>query len=187
MTIEHVVPQSVNPSATSSYDNVLLACRYCNRSRGVALSRPEHRLLDPSIDAWADHFEFVGNELRFLPGDSDAEYTWKTYDLDDPLKVGQRTWRDKHAQELCDVLTTAPARLAALEALAGEPGRSPAEREELLDAAAGIQRELQAARRDLPFFAAIPADHDEKCRCGTSEHHTLPAYLADQTIFVSLS
>jgi hypothetical protein len=185
--IEHVVPRSVDPSVASSYDNVLLACRYCNRSRSATLSRPERRLLDPSIDAWANHFEFVGSELRFRPGDRDAEYTWNTYDLDDPHKVGQRTWRSKRVPELCEVLTTAPARIAALEALAGEQGRSPAERETILDAAASLRRQLHAARIDLPFFAAIPDDHDDKCRCESSEHHCLPEYLADQIVSVSLS
>ena len=83
LTVEHLVPQSIDETLANDYTNLVYACRFCNTARkttprvGLGCS-----LLDPTKDSWSDHFHTDGDHLLLRDHDLDALYTHKTYDLD---------------------------------------------------------------------------------------------------------
>lgn len=75
MTTEHRIARSVDDSLAGDYSNCLLACRFCNRSRSNSPTRlGDRRLLDPTQDAWADHFVVSGDEIVPVEKSTDASY-----------------------------------------------------------------------------------------------------------------
>lgn len=189
MQIEHAVPRSQHPFQRDAYSNCFYICERCNKHRGALPNQDDegNALLDPCATSWSRRFELIDDHLRPKPGDGDAEYTWESYNLDDPVKVGlrkrRRQWIERHADALADTLELEPALLDQLveESEGGEVT-------ELLKQLAKAQRLTKARRlllENLAIFEPVPKDHDTSCRCGHADHHSLPDVLAEQTVGLS--
>jgi hypothetical protein len=57
--IEHRETQSSEPGKANDYSNCIYACRLCNAARNDKPLQDAlgNRVLDPTLDAWADHFD----------------------------------------------------------------------------------------------------------------------------------
>ncbi len=174
----------MDPEHRGDYENCLYACRFCNRSRSVTpILKDGARLLDPTADAWADHFAAAGDLLAPAAEDADATFTHRTYELDDPRKVVRRRARRELVSD----------RLALFRFLGGEI-------ETLLNLAAVLRtrnveafgealreirqlwREARRALEDLARFSAIPSDAPGTCRCPSPVRFQLPPALEAQAL-----
>ncbi len=182
MTAEHRILQRDDPSLAGAYENCLYACRLCNLARGTKdLETPEARLLDPTEDPWAEHFEILGSSLRPKPGDADARYTFDTYDLDNESKTSRRQARQELIEDRLNLLSRIEKELAVLLDLAEEVRST--DFETFLEAwreISDLRRQSRRARGDLGFYRAIPRDAPEDCRCPQPRNLTLPSALAGQ-------
>lgn len=178
-TAEHFVPVSEDPSRAREYENLLYACRWCNRSRSNSgIEAAAGRLLAPTEVAWADHFRWDADEIEAISG-VDGERTCRVYDLNDRRKVRARSHRRRVVSDRVDLLRGGPDRIRRLVDLASRQ-RNPGDAKLLLAEAHRLRRGLHDALRDLSLFRAIPVDADERCRCGTDSDHSLPSHVAEQ-------
>lgn len=189
MQIEHAVPRSQHPFQRDAYSNCFYICERCNKHRGALPNQDGEGnvLLDPCAMAWSGHFKLVDDHLRPNPGDGDAKYTWESYNLDDPVKVGlrerRRQWIERHAEALADTLELEPA---LLDQWVGEAESGDVtELLERLAKAQGLTKARRLLLENLSIFEPIPRDHDTSCRCGHADHHSLPDVLAEQTVGLS--
>ena len=181
MGVEHFLPISLDPDAANEYENCFYACRLCNGGRGAApVAGRAHRLLNPCSDAWGEHFEAAGDQLVPKQGDRDAEYTARTYDLNDPRKMRLRKLRRELLSECLDLLVEGPRQVETLIGLS--ESRNDVE---ILKAAQDLQRCIQLAAREARRYAAIPVDAPQGCRCGRRDDPALPEWLDRQTIDTS--
>jgi len=178
---EHHVARAAAPALADVYANCFYACRFCNGARGALPleSTRGQKLLHPCREAWGARFRAEGDRLAYAPSDEDAEYTHRTYRLDDRRKQVMRRHRREAIAEARRALEEAPRLIADLLAHARRVRR--AERRELLAAAAELHRVVRAARTQLERYAAVPADHDRACRCA-AESAQLPAFLEAQLV-----
>lgn len=184
--VEHFDPVSAQ-GAVNSYENCFYTCRLCNgsRRRAPVADRSGRRLLNPCRDVWMDHFVTTPDDyLLPLPGDSDADYTHISYDLNDPRKVTIRKTRRENIEESVRVLEEAPDLLAGiLKQIEDEP---PMRRTTYLRMARQLRGSIERAVRDLRRYTPIPRDADSACRCGRSDHHRLPVWLVEQLLDIPL-
>lgn len=183
-SIEHRALQRDVPERRNDYGNCLYACRYCNRARSTRLEQDAlgSRLLDPTREAWASHFSSGEDTLKPRDGDRDAHYTCDAYDLNDARKVQMRRNRREWWEDRRALLREGPS---TLNALLTEAGRSTPERAaSLLSLAEGVRRFILGCRDELEQWAAIPVDAPSQCRCGSTEHQSLPEGLAVQMVDV---
>jgi hypothetical protein len=185
--VEHFVPVSAR-GKINHYENCFYACCLCNRARS-SLSQIDpqgFRLLHPCGHTWASHFE-ASQDDRLLPvqGDGDAQYTHRTYDLDDPRKVEARRVRRERISESLRILMEGPEILESLvRRLDAEPlGRGF----DLERAINHLRQSIEGAEKSLRRYVAVPVDADRICRCGRNDHHRLPAGLADQLLAVHIT
>ncbi len=171
--VEHHYPVSTHPDETNRYENCLYSCKLCNRARSdtPVTDARGRRLLNPRIHAWVDHFELALDELRPKEGDADAEYTFRTYDIGDQRKIELRQLRRKILEECYAVLERGPQMMERLV----EKGDA-----ESLRAAEALRECVRPAEMIVKRYAAIPTDADHSCRCGRTDHHSLPAALRSQ-------
>jgi hypothetical protein len=98
-SIEHFVPVSSEEGEdkVNDYENCFYVCRFCNKSRSNSpiIDSEGQRLLNPCVEIWADHF-LPTEDDRLNPLDSNAVYTAKIYDLNDPRRMELRRWRREH-------------------------------------------------------------------------------------------
>jgi hypothetical protein len=183
-SIEHRVPASTSENEINRYDNCFYSCRFCNgaRSNAPLVDAAGSKLLDPCSVAWADHFVLT-DEDRLAPLSGDASYTEATYDLNEPRKTRLRRMRRERIQELMELLVEGPRQVKALLDLS-QRALSMEEARELLRAAELLRGCVLRASMDLPRYTVIPKDSDATCRCGRSDHHTLPAWLDERTLWV---
>lgn len=183
-TVEHWIPRSEDASKKGSYENCLYACRFCNRSRSALPTRRRGaRLLDPTRDAWAEHFGLEEDRLEAFRGDADAAYTHELYELDDPRKTIRRRLR----RELITDRLTLLARLETeVTGLLGAASillrRDPSKLGEILEEIREIRASARRALQDLSRYAAIPTDAPRTCRCPSPPAFALPDELEPQTI-----
>lgn len=186
MQVEHSVPRSQHPFQRDAYPNCFYICGRCNKHRGAIPNQDDRGnvLLDPCTAVWSRHFELVNDRLRSRPGDGDAEYTWESYNLDDPVKVRlrekRRQWIEKHSDALLDTLELEPEVISKLveESESGEV----VELLKRLDQAQGLRKARRLLLENLSRFEPVPKDHDTACRCGHTGHHSLPEVLAEQEV-----
>ena len=179
--VEHRTPQSADPALRNVYSNCLYACRLCNTARGAkAAQTPSGRLLDPTVDAWAAHFDVVESHLVARDADTDAAYTHVAYDLDDPRKVERRRVREEVVDDARSVLDRGPDLLDRLMRWIDANAGSGSSVQAMRDAEA-LQANVRAARRTLVRFAAIPQDAPFVCGCGREAARTLPPQMAEGT------
>lgn len=182
MTVEHRILKRDDPSLAGAYENCLYACRLCNLARGTKdLETPEARLLDPTSDPWAEHFEARGSSLHPKPGDADALYTFDVYDLDSESKTSRRQARRELIEDRLKLLSRIEEDLAVLLDLADEVQRTDFETFlEVWQEISDLRQQARRARGDLNFYRAVPPDAPEDCRCPPPRDLTLPLGLANQ-------
>ncbi len=182
MTVEHRILKRDDPSLAGVYENCLYACRLCNLARGTKdLETPEARLLDPTEDPWAWHFEALGSSLRPKPGDADARYTFEAYDLDNESKTSRRQARRELIEDRLKLLSRIEEKLALLLDLADEVRSTDAEIfREAWREISDLRQQARRARGDLSFYQAVPPDAPRDCRCQPPRDLTLPQSLAGQ-------
>ncbi len=176
VSAEHLAPQSRASELVDRYSNCVLACMRCNSARQDIPSIDEQgrRLLDPTRDAWAHHFEIrvdtEREELRLEPRstDRDAEYTRKIYDLNDRHKATVRYRLYRRMQRCLSALETDVQRLRQLEGLISSAVRS-GEHRVAADAAAHaetLRRGVENVLEELEEKGrAVPSDAPKKCAC----------------------
>jgi hypothetical protein len=181
MWIEHHVAQSEDPALADSYENCFYSCRFCNQARSNTPRRAgSRRLLEPCAVPWGTHF--TQHEEFLNPRDPDAEYTEQVYDLNEPRRLTLRRARAGRLAEAFRVLRELPRRVSKLTQVAGM--LSPEQGQELLDAAEDSRRLVEKAHQQLRRYRAIPVSASARCRCGTQDQCTLPAFLATQLLSV---
>ncbi len=184
-TVEHGIARSEDASRKNDYDNCLYACRFCNRSRSAKPAhRGDTRLLDPTRDAWGDHFKATCDRLRVVAGDADGEYTHTAYALDDPRKVARRRARWDLVTDRLRLLGRIDNEITELLRLAHVLRHNLRRFGEILKEIKAIRDAARRALKDLERYAAIPKDAPRTCRCPNNPHHSLPEELDRQTIEV---
>lgn len=183
-TVEHAITRKADSSRAGDYSNCLYACRFCNRSRSA---RPREsngaRLLDPTRDAWSEHFVATGDELRPVAGDRDAHYTHRSYELDDPRKVERRRLRRELITDRLNLLSRFSEEIEDLLHLADLlRNRDLRLFGKVMRQIRTLRDDAERARRDLRRFGALPPDAPEKCRCGSNRYHFLPEAFERQMI-----
>jgi hypothetical protein len=178
-TIEHLLLQTEG-EGKDSYENLVYACWFCNRSRSTSpLIAGGVRLLNPTEDVWRDHFVRSGDQLLPSENDPEAAYTERTYHLNDPLKVAARRKRreliDHHLQWIRE---GPPLERTLLEIAERTTG---GERDRLVHQAALIRREITLALADLESLALVPSNAPSRCRCETIDPQ-MPEGLAKQFV-----
>ncbi len=183
MSIEHYMPQSIEPGLRNEYSNCLYACRRCNsaRARKPVVDASGRRLLNPAKDTWAKHFILQSCELRPREQDLDAVYTYEAYDLNAPPKVARRRHRKKLWEDRWSLIEEAPDQIDLLLAEA-ERNRDTKRARKLTEAARSLRQGLRNAQEELGWYPAVPPDAPAHCRCGDENHHTLPAELEIQMV-----
>jgi hypothetical protein len=183
-SVEHFEPASQVDDRINEYENCFYACRFCNGSRSDApvVDRDGRRLLDPCADAWADHFTVTADN-RLSPADADrnALYTEAIYDLNEPRKTRLRRCRRERIEEWSGLLAEGPRHVTELLARSAQAS-STAESGELLAAAEILRDCILRASRDFVRYASIPQDFDAFCRCQSTDNHSLPSWLGDQSL-----
>ena len=177
----------MDASHESEYENLIYACRFCNRSRAAKpLRHDAASLLDPTRDAWAMHFSAVDDHLRPGKGNADAQYTHKAYALDDPRKTSRRRARRDLITDRLRLLTRLENEMADLlkrASVAKQHGLRMFG--EILQEIKGLRSDARRSLEDLKRYAAVPRDAPETCRCTPPRHLSLPDELERQTIDVA--
>jgi hypothetical protein len=106
-----------------------------------------------------------------------------TYDLNEPRKTRLRRMRRERIHEWVELLADGPRQVKALLDLS-QQALSMEEARELVRAAELLRGCVLRASMELLRYTVIPKDSDTTCRCGRSDHHTLPAWLDEQTLWV---
>jgi hypothetical protein len=184
--VEHPTLRSEDPARANDYANCLYACRFCNTSRDAKPSQEGGaRLLDPSLDAWGDHFVAAGDRLVPIPGDEDAAYTHRAYEIDDPRKVVRRALRRELITDRL-LLVEGQADILELLRLLDLVRRTDLPSFALyLERLAALRSETFRALGDLERYAAIPADAPGRCHCSApGGTYSLPEELERQLIEV---
>ena len=185
MWIEHQVTQSADSSLAGDYQNCLYSCKFCNRARSAKKAfLDEKRLLDPTVDSWADHFEFRERFSLELVDDAspNAVYTYDSYDLGDLRKVALREFRERVISKCLERLASGPAHAEKFLELARQ--HEGEDQEFFLEYVRRITEEMSDARRTLAGYAGEPSDSSNTCRCKTESHHNLPGFLLEQILAI---
>lgn len=121
------------------------------------------------------------DSLQPFLGDLDAEYTAEVYDLNDVRKLAMRRSRRERMDEILALIDQGPGLLDDLLSNSIEQGTG-ARSAQLLLAAENLRKAMLRAEQSLMRHVAIPEDVGTECRCGHSQHHSLPPALEEQTI-----
>jgi hypothetical protein len=188
MTIEHLVPQSVNEKLRDEYSNCALCCRLCNTARSnKPVEREGMRLLDPTKSPWSKHFRRVGDSLLPVPDDSDAAYTHIAYDIDSPTKIKFREIRRNTVDKQRSFIRRALELETKLLARASNISvANPVASQELIEAASVLREGIGCAMMDLEQCLPIPIDAAVHCRCVPITRPLLPDELEHQLIEVRI-
>lgn len=182
--MEHVIARSEDSAKANDYHNCLYACRFCNRSRFAKPAWLEGiRLLDPTSDAWSEHFLASGDNLLPVRGDAEAEYTHRAYEIDDPRKIVRRQVRRELLTDRLRLLSRLGSEIAELLRLA-DPLRYRDIRRfgEILKQIRALRADARRAWGDLRRYLAVPVDAPRTCRCPVPREHSLPEELDRQTV-----
>ncbi len=182
--MEHAIARNEDVSKANDYDNCLYACRFCNRSRSAKPAwRQGTRLLDPTRDAWREHFWVSIDNLLPVQGNAEAEYTHEAYEIDDPRKVIRRRSRRELLTDRLRLLERLESEIAELLRLAGLLRQHDLRRfGEVMQQIRAIRADARRTLGDLRRYSAIPADAPQTCRCPVPREHSLPEELDRQTV-----
>jgi len=185
-TVEHVITRSADATRENDYDNCLYACRFCNRARSASPVQAEGaRLLDPTRDAWGNHFVATRGYLEPADGNADARYTHRVYQIDDPRKVERRETRSELVSDRLRLLARVGDEIADLLRLANAARRRDVRSfGQVLEEIRELRIDADRALKDLSRYAAVPRDAPRTCRCAPPRDHSLPKELERQAIEV---
>jgi hypothetical protein len=197
VSVEHVAPQSRARALVDCYSNCVLVCMRCNSARQNVPTVDEQgrRLLDPTRDAWAHHFEIrvdtERKELRLEPRsfDRDAEYTRETYDLNDSYKATIRYRLYCRMLRCLSALEADVKTLRQLERLIASAAH-PVEHRVAAEAAAHAETLRRGIENVLEELAekgrAVPSDAPRKCACAL-DPLDLPPHVRSARVLVEYS
>jgi hypothetical protein len=178
--VEHIILQRDDDNAEDDYSNCVYSCRFCNRARSTnPIIRNGKRLLNPTQDAWADHFDVMADEFKFRPRTRDAEYTCDSYDINAPDKVELRRLRNAVITHHQRWVSEGPEWLTELLTEAEACQHDPSAFAKKLSRARLIRQTILRAIEDLASLRAIPNDAPDRCRCENTQH-ALPEALDEQ-------
>jgi hypothetical protein len=182
--VEHAIARSSDPSLASDYRNLLYACRFCNRSRSThPVQLGAAQLLDPTRDAWREHFVAVDDRLRPRRHDVNAQLTHRVYHLDDARKVERRRTRRELVTDRLRLVARIETELVELLRLADVLRQRDLPRfGRVLAEIRRLRQDAYRALRDLRRYDAVPGDAPRSCRCPRPWEHAPPAYLVEQLI-----
>ena len=182
-TVEHLELQSTHASLVNDYTNLIYACKWCNRARGIhPRSIAGVRLLDPTQDAWANYFKIEGDNLVPINlNHQDAVYTFETYDINEDRKVARREFRRNFISPRIDIIQNG---LKSLQDLMSWAEQHPNDSLMLISKAQSLRETMLQIILELKIYAAIPADAPQQCRCGTTAMHCLPDEFLKQVIHI---
>src|SRR5262249_26908520 len=159
----------------------LYVCRLCNtaRSNRPVIDAEGRRLLNITVDTWADHFFLDGFRLHPVAGDLNAEYTAEAYDINEPRRLAIPQNRATPIAEAADFLDRARSKIAPLIEAASRDLLSTdtaviARGQETIELARDLEKGLSGAQRILERWKPVPADNNTVCRCGTNVNQSLP-------------
>lgn len=177
--IEHYVPRSESSELSNEYRNCLYSCHNCNHARS---NDTDPRILNPTTNAWADHFQLNGDRLEPLPGDDAAYYTAKAYDINEPRKIKRRRERREFIEETLADSQKLYSEQRSLIDWAHEASREGKRDEEkkLREIVFNTMERIERNHKRLKRYEAIPEDADYECKCGENRYHTLPTWLECQ-------
>ena len=175
--VEHRVTQTADPSRRDEYANCLYSCRFCNRARGATPVSDEagRTLLDPRVTAWGEHFRVIDHVMTTQPGDSNADYTFETYDLADARKTTCRRTRAESLSRAVQTLNEGAKLEGQLLEMASVS--SDEKRDTLIVAANALREQQRSARSAVQRYCAVPADAEE---CPCSAPNKLPPWIERQ-------
>lgn len=183
MSIEHFVPKSIEEGLRNQYSNCILACRFCNRSRGRLPNvdpTTGAQLLNPTAHVWASAFTYSDDGcLVCADTQINVTYTHRVYDLSARRKSVLRKKREKafslYRQAEAGV-KVAQELLAHAKTLTAEDAKATC-----LKAATALLEAYDNAHEEVyPRYWAIPADAPIECGCLSCKGE-LPSWLLEQT------
>ncbi|HVJ91219.1 MAG TPA: hypothetical protein VM580_15555 [Labilithrix sp.] len=188
MTVEHRNPQSAAGHLANVYENLLYACTFCNRARSTKPLQDEcgNLLLDPTVDAWADHFE--ARDDRLVPKTDRGAYAERVYSINAELKTRKRKARRENIARWREWMEKTPVmvRKLLLEAEHLATSKDDGKRTraaEMRELAQCLEREAVHAAQCMRRYLGIPEqmNAEYRCRCA-AQLRKLPAQLEVQLI-----
>lgn len=181
-SVEHRELQKDDPhrpdKQANLYSNCIYACMYCNQARSdKPLNGPDNvQALDPTLDAWDEHFEVDADQGVLIAKTPNATHTLETYNLNDERKKDRRLQRRKVIKEALELLLNGPAENEDFRSLARQLSQSDdpkqrAQAEILLKAACRQSKQMEEARKTLERYKCIPTPEEKllKCRCNRAK------------------
>lgn len=178
--IEHHELKHGSSEKRDDYRNCLLSCRFCNngRSKIPAVSKTgDARLLDPTKDVWALHFQIRGHAMEVLKKGADADYTFETYALGSQRKSALRENRARRFAEVARARQKVEELVPRLMERAKRT-TNPNEKRDCIEAARGLEQGYRAALAEVQRYEAVPSDAPSSCLCG--QRRELPEWLRAQ-------
>lgn len=184
MQIEHLVPRSQDDRIIGLYSNLIYICRLCNgaRSDTPMIDEDGRRLLDPTRDVWADHFQLKNDELIPVEGDLDAIYTEDVYAINERRKVKLRRTRRERTNNVSELIQSVEEELVLLvRATSHCEAAREHENAEALVRCRGRLDSLYSLRLSI-VAEWIPDDAPRDCRCGRAHARSLPGPYLRQAV-----
>ncbi len=102
--VEHIIPKSVYPRLTFSWNNLSFVCYWCNNNKRTTLDK-NCKLLNPYKDDVDLHLQAFGPMLFHINDSKRGELTWKEIKLNRKELIERRSDALKELQNLIDKYT----------------------------------------------------------------------------------
>jgi hypothetical protein len=185
-TIEHRETQKDKPDKANEYTNCYYACRFCNAARSTKPLQNANgdRLLDPTADAWADHF--LARDHCLIPTTPHGTYTAEqVYAINDDTRTKIRAQRAENLERWLDLIRDGPNQVRKLNEITTKLASSDSADADhvlfLLTQSRDRQRAIEQARQSIERYLAVPGDAPRPCRCKHA-NPTLPSEFERQLV-----
>lgn len=99
--VEHIIPKSVYPRLTFTWNNLSFVCFWCNNNKKATLDK-NCKLLNPYKDEVGDHLQAFGPMVFHINDSKRGELTWKMINLNRKELIERRADSLKEIQNLID-------------------------------------------------------------------------------------
>lgn len=99
--VEHIIPKSVYPRLTYSWNNLTFVCYWCNNNKRATLDK-NCKLLNPYKDEVDNHLQAFGPMIFHINDSKRGELTWKEIKLNRKELIERRVDSLKELQNLID-------------------------------------------------------------------------------------
>lgn len=99
--VEHIIPKSVYPRLTFSWNNLSFVCYWCNNNKRATLDKT-CKLLNPYKDEIDEHLQAFGPMVFHINDSKRGELTWKEIRLNRKELIERRSDSLKELQNLID-------------------------------------------------------------------------------------